>query len=158
MTDEKDHNITNTTQKEHNGIIEAMRPYLNDEEKPQIGIFWYDEKENDFFGVNSLDYDEVQEINNRRTYPKLHKTVWQKQRHRGKDKHYLGDYTMVPRGRVNYENGEFVVYVGNWIDNYSKDVSELLTDYFNLNRFRFKKDIHWDLGHGWSEEDVFDNL
>ncbi|MBP3253801.1 MAG: hypothetical protein J6M30_04775 [Bacteroidales bacterium] len=158
MTVNRQNGITPTTKEEHKGIIEAMRPYLNTEEKPQIGIFWYDAAENDFFGVNSLDYDQIQDINNRRTYPKLHKTIWQKQRYRGKDKHYFGDYTMVPRGRVNYENGEFVVYVGSWIDEYNESVTELLKNYFNLKQFRFKKDIHWDLGHGWSEEDVFDDL
>ena len=54
----------------------------------------------------------------------------------------------------------FDVYVGHWLSESTNgqtvDIEkfrEALEDEFNLpNDFEFVVDIHWDLGHGWSEE------
>ena len=83
----------------------------------------------------------------------LHKTIWNKESHRGKDKRFLGDYTLVPRGRVfEFEDQGFKVMVGDWIDKYP-EARELIIDEFELpTDAEFVKDIHWNIGRGWSDE------
>lgn len=71
------------------------------------------------------------------------------------------DYTQIPRGRVFLEDGVYYVNIGDWINGkingeqcINKEVLRaLLIDEFNLPEgFIFRQDIHWNIGHGWSEE------
>lgn len=135
-----------------------MRDFFEDD-KPQLGIFWLDPINMVLFGVQKGDADYY--INaNHNTYPKLHKTYWQKQHHRAVAKddktsifYNEHDYTKIPRGRIFYENNEFVIYVGDWYAGIDLDkFIELIEDEFNLSDFKIKIDEHWNLGHGWSEE------
>ena len=61
---------------------------------------------------------------------------------RKKDKRFKGDYTQVPRGRVfQFEDGTFVVFTGDWINNYP-DVKSLILEEFDLpeDATTFKQD------------------
>ncbi|MCM1531087.1 MAG: hypothetical protein NC048_05455 [Bacteroides sp.] len=41
--------------------------------------------------------------------------------------------------------------MGHWIEQYEKILPPLLQEEFNLKEFSYDIDIHWDLGHGWTE-------
>ena len=129
-------------------------------DKPQLGIFWFNPIQFYLFGVSKMDADKCLEEGHH-TYPKLHKTFWQKQHFRARAKNDTNsmyydehNYTMIPRGRVFIENGKYIVRVGDWINEINKEkFYELIQDEFNLpDDFEFEIDCHWNLGHGWSEE------
>lgn len=144
----------------HDQVIQEMSKFF-ESEKPQLGIFWFNPVKYTLFGVSKADAEECL-AEGHLTYPKLHKTFWQKQHHRARAKNdttslYYAEhnYTMIPRGRIFYDEGRFVVKVGDWYDKIDKErFSELIQDEFNLpeENLRFEHDVHWDLGHGWSEE------
>jgi len=66
------------------------------------------------------------------------------------------NYTMIPRGQVFLDEatGSFYVCVGHWLNDIDIDhFREVVEDEFNLPPdFELVIDIHWDLGHDWSEE------
>ena len=139
-----------------------------DNGKPKVGIFWYDYINNILFGVEKGDVELYTNQGSNITYPKLHKTYWQKQHHRAVAKgdtssifYKEHNYTLIPRGRIFLEGDTFYVNVGSWINGeingqncIDKDqLRELIIDEFNLpDDFIFRIDYHWDIGHGWSEE------
>lgn len=142
-------------------LIDIMRQFDSDE--PEVGIFWYDTSSKELFGCNSIPVSQAVDNKGRRTYGKLHKTVWKKEYNRAlskndKDSIYLNyDYTKIPRGRIFYENGKFKVMVGKWA--FDKSVCDkdtllsLVIEEFNLPEdSELEYSSHWDLGHGWSEE------
>lgn len=130
--------------------------YQND---PYVGIFWYDTKTEDLFGIKSTLASDVdfyfspyfkQKV---RTCRPLHYKVWQKEYYKGKDKRFFGDYTKVPRGRVfEFEKDGFVVFVGSWINEYP-EAKRLIIDEFQLPEdTEFRIDTHWNIGHGDSDK------
>lgn len=144
---------------ETNATMEIMAVNNELQDAPMVGSFWYDVTNKELFGVYSVLADDVQFYGsqfykaNVRTGRKLHKDIWTKEHYRGKDKRFNGDYTQVPRGRViEFENEGFKVYVGDWIDKYP-ECKEMVIDEFQLlaDKTTFVKDIHWNLGHGWSD-------
>ena len=165
----KDKNgIGYANEQEHKDLVDAMKGFLDDG-KPQLGIFWYDAQVGTLFGVEKADAEKMPFINGKATINKLHKTYWQKQHHRAVAKGKTDsvffqehNYTMIPRGRVflDEKTDKFYVCVGHWItedvDGKKIDVErfkETLEDEFNLPEdFDLVVDVHWDLGHGWSEE------
>ena len=114
-----------------------------DEPMPAIGIFWYDPKEHDFFGVykKELTPKMIEEAAQKGlpfiNYPKLHRQI-------------PPDYTQIPRGRVSWNIDKFVVLVGKWAEDIQDELTELINQHFALPFFEFVYDEHWDLGHGWS--------
>lgn len=145
--------------KSHDFAIDEMKKFF-ESEKPQLGIFWFNPQKWFLFGVGKMDAEECLSQNHH-TYPKLHKTFWQKQYHRARakgdvDSLYYDEhnYTMVPKGRIFFIDGKYKVNVGAWINDLDIDkFSELIQDEFNLpDDFEFEIDEHWNLGHGWSEE------
>lgn len=159
--------ITQSSEQEHNDAINLMKGFM-DNGKPKVGIFWYNYNDNVLFGVEKGDAELYTNQGNQITYPKLHRTYWQKQHFRAVKKEDTDsifykehNYTLIPRGRIFLENGIFFVNVGSWINGQingqnciSKDkLRELIIDEFNLpDDFVFRIDHHWDIGHGWSEE------
>lgn len=143
-----------------NAIKELMHENISRQDDPEVGIFWYDPEDESLFGVKSADVNDVdfyksnlfdgQEV---KTCRPLHYKVWEKEFHRGKDKRFRGDYTLIPKGRIFYVKDEgFVVIVGDWIDDYPEAKDEILYE-FNLPKdTKFKKDVHWNRGHGWSDK------
>lgn len=122
----------------HERAINEMSKFF-ESDRPQLGIFWFNPVQYTLFGVSKMDAEECLAMNHL-TYPKLHKTFWQKQHHRARAKGDTGsmyydeqNYTMIPRGRIFYDDGKFVVKVGDWhreID--ATRFSELIQDEFNI--------------------------
>ena len=155
-------NIKHTSASEHQELVEAMRGFM-DNGKPKVGIFWYNVALGTLFGVEKEDADNVAFVNGKATIGKLHKTYWQKQHHRavakGDEKSIFfaeHNYTMIPRGCIFLDelSNRFYVCVGHWLNDIDQEhFREVLEDEFNLPEdFDLVIDIHWDLGHGWSEE------
>lgn len=147
----------------HQMMINDMREF----DKPSIGIFWYDVKVEDLFGVKKRPAEKSElESKGRFNLSTLHKTVWQREHFKAlhhKDEsspYYNHDYTKVPRGRVTLINGKFKVFVGGWLSdpNYVSDVEYvkgIILNEFNLPEdTEFIEDIHWNIGHDWSEENL----
>lgn len=147
---------------EHQQLINTMSQFFEDD-KPKVGIFWLDPVNMNLFGVQKGDAEQYDNGADIFTFPKLHKTFWQKQHHRAVSKNDTNsiffnehDYTKIPRGRIFVIKGEFVVKVGSWVNELDKDeFREILEDEFNLPEgFKIEIDSHWELGHGWSEEQL----
>lgn len=96
-------------------LDEAMRLMESNRGKdgePQVGIFWFDPRHNDLFGVRSHRVSDYLKPNARSEYgsvscSEMHEDVWKKEYHRQKYKNnglgpYVGAYEMTPRGRVHY--------------------------------------------------------
>lgn len=138
---------------------ELMSENMSHQEDGEVGIFWYDTEQDDLFGVRSASVEDVPFYKSNlfntqvKTCRPLHYKIWEKEYHRGRDKRFRGDYTLVPRGRIFYvKDRGFVVVVGDWIDDYPT-AKELIIDEFNLPAdAEFQKDIHWNIGHGWSDK------
>ena len=135
-----------------------------DGEMPQIGIFWYDPSDNTFFGVcrQELTPRMVEDAAEKGlpfiNYPHLHRQVWAKEYFRAQAKHedtkFKGDYTQVPRGSVAWNIDRFIVLVGHWAEPVKEQLTALIEQHFHLPYFEFIYDEHWDLGHGWSGDEV----
>jgi hypothetical protein len=86
--------------------------------------------------------------------PELHHEVWAKEYLRAEAKQeetkFIGNYTMVPRGRVAWNVNKFIVLVGKWAKPIEDELTELIEKEFSLPYFEFVYDYHWDIGHGWS--------
>lgn len=155
-------NINHTSASDHQSLVDAMIGYM-DNGKPKVGIFWYDMANGSLFGVEKMDAEQAVFVNGKATIGKLHKTYWQKQHHRAEAKgdtssifYAEHNYTMIPRGRIFLDEAtdRFYVCVGHWLNDIDQEhFREVLEDEFNLPPdFDLVIDIHWDLGHGWSEE------
>ena len=146
----------NNTDKAAIDVMQQNEQYQDD---PCVGIFWYDVKNAELFGVQStlaedLPWYESNQFGSFvRTERRLHKSKWQKEYFRDKDSRFRGEYTKVPRGRVfEFKDSGFKVYTGDWIDSYP-NVKKLILEEFQLPEdTEFVKDVHWDVGHGWSDE------
>ena len=143
---------------ERNEVMSSMKDNLENQEEPRVGIFWYDEANDELFGVSSAGAVELSfDDHGRKTVRMLHKTWWKKQQERAKAKKeltsvYMKDYTLVPRGRIfQRKDGTFELMCGSWIN---ENIVNLVRDEFNLQSvpLEVKIDIHWEIGHGWSEE------
>lgn len=108
-----------------------------DEPMPAIGIFWYDPKEHEFFGVYKKELtpkmveDSLQNGINVINYEKP-------------------DHCQGTRGRVAWNIDKFIVLVGKWAEDIQDELTALINRHFALPYFEFVYDEHWDLGHGWS--------
>lgn len=140
--------------------MEAMMSSMENQDITELGPFWYDKSKKELFGVHSSPaencawYESKQFGVNVRTGNALHQAIWRKEHFRGKDKRFQGNYMLVPRGRVfEFENEGYVVFTGSWIDD-CPEVKDLILFEFNLpkDKTQFRKDSHWDIGHGWSQE------
>ena len=105
--------VVHSSAQEHNDVINLMKGFMNNE-KPKVGIFWYNYADNTLFGVEKGDAELYADQGNIITYPKLHKTYWQKQHHRAVAKNEENsifykehNYTLIPRGRIFWEDNVF---------------------------------------------------
>ena len=149
--------------KQDNSLMGEFKELMHqniDNDDASVGIFWYDTKNNELFGIREETAKNVPFYKSNlfdkkvRTGIKLHYQVWEKEKHKKGDKRFWGDYTQVPRGRVfEVEDEGFVICVGSWIQEYP-NVEDLVIEEFNLPRERTKViiDIHWEIGHGWSDK------
>lgn len=132
------------------------------DDEPKVGIFWYDPRHNDLFGVRSHRVSDYLKANSRSEFgsiscSEMHEDVWKKEYHRQKYKNggvgpYTGAYEMVPRGRIFYnpDTQVFTIAVGSWIDQYPQAVP-LIVEEFNLQGTNYvvKTATHWDIGQKW---------
>lgn len=151
---------TNTGDDDIDVFREVMAANISKQDDSEVGIFWYDVKSQELFGVKSADVEDVpfykstlfsgKEV---KTCKPLHYKVWEKEYYRGKDKRFTGDYTLVPRGRVFYVKDKgFVVVVGSWITDYPEAKDEILFEFNLPEDTEFRQDVHWNIGHGWSDK------
>ena len=140
---------------------DAMEANIPKQDDPSVGIFWYDTKNSELFGVRQADVNDVEYYKSNlfdnkevKTCTPLHYKVWEREFYKGRDKRFRGDYTQIPRGRIFYvKDRGFVVVVGHWINDYPACKDEVIYE-FQLpeNQTEFMIDEHWDLGHGWSDK------
>ena len=139
--------------------IDVMSENLDNQDTPRIGIFWYDIRNDDLFGVVSSQLSEARVSKGLASINTLHKDYWKKQYNKlefkNNDKEiypFVGRYQDTPRGRIFYDvlNNLFVIKVGSRIDEYH-NAKQLIVDEFNLNgeNYKFEIDQHWELGYGW---------
>lgn len=151
---------TNTDDPIINTFRELMIENNEYEGEPNIGIFWYDVNKHELFGVYSVPADMIQFQRsnyfngNIRTFSKMHYAVWKKEQYKKRDRRFLGDYTLTPRGRIfEIEDKGFLVCTGEWINNHPEAKEKILFE-FDLpeDKTEFRVDEHWDIGHGWSDK------
>lgn len=140
---------------ETNDMMNAMLESMQYQDEPKVGSFWYDLDNDELFGVYSMLAEDAKPYKSEfgeetRTGTRLHEQIWKREYFRGKDKRFQGDYTQVPRGRVFQIGNQFVVMTGQWIDDYPQVKDEILFEFDLPNNTEFRKDEHWDIGHGWS--------
>lgn len=140
-----------------NDMMNAMLESRDSQDEPLVGCFWYDPDNDELFGVASEPADTAKCYNSEfgkatRTGRRLHEQIWQKEYHKGKDKRFQGDYTQIPRGRVFLIEDQFIVMVGDWIHKYPQAKDEILYEFQLPDSTEFREDVHWDIGHGWSNE------
>ena len=142
-----------------NRAMDVMSENLNTQDLPRVGIFWYDDRNDDLFGVVSAQISEASISHGLSNVNTLHRDWWKKQYNKLKNKNdgvekypFVGDYKDTPRGRVFYDNNSklFVIKLGSWINKHP-NVKLLIIDEFNLNnqKYTFEIDTHWEVGHGW---------
>ena len=148
-----------TNNDELNSLKELMQDNVSKQDDIQVGIFWYDPEEDELFGVVTADVEDVPFYKSNlfntevKTCRPLHYKVWERNSFKGKDKRFQGDYTLVPRGRVFYVKDKGpVVIVGDWINKYPSAKEQILLEFNLPQSTEFKKDIHWNIGHGWSDK------
>ena len=144
---------------ENNIVMAVMSQNLNNQEAPRIGIFWYDVRNDDLFGIVSSHASEARVSIGYANINTLHRDYWKKQynklkyKNEGKEVYpYIGDYKDTPRGRVlyNVDYNQYIIKVGSWINEYPQ-AKLLIIDEFNLEdqNYIFEIGIHWEVGQGW---------
>lgn len=149
---------TDTDDSMINAFREIMASNLEYEDDPYVGIFWYDPRKNELFGVREAlaedtEFKQTSLFPQRaRTCRPLHEKIWKRGYYTKEDPRFVGDYTKVPRGRIFEVEGQgFVVCVGGWIVKYPQAKQKIIDRFSLPSNTEFKIDIHWDLGHGWSD-------
>ena len=72
---------------ERKDIINSMSGNFETQEAPMVGIFWYDVKNDELFGVNASYANELPfNAYGKKTVNMLHKTWWKKQQEKAKAK------------------------------------------------------------------------
>jgi hypothetical protein len=139
-------------------VMETMANNFDNQDDPKVGIFWYDEENDELFGVSKINASELQfNSNGLKTISTLHKSWWKSQQQRAIKKGkvlgiFQNDYTMIPRGRIfQKKDGVFQLMCGSWI---TDNIENLVKEEFDLQTVQLERviDIHWEIGHGWSEE------
>ncbi len=147
---------------ELDAAMKLMASNRGKDDEPKVGIFWYDPRTNDLFGVRSHRVSDYTKANSRTEFgsiscSEMHEDIWKKEFHRQKYKNggigpFTGSYEMVPRGRIFYnpETMSFTIAVGSWIEQYPQAVA-LIVKEFNLEgtTYEVKTAHHWDIGQKW---------
>ncbi|MBR0077463.1 MAG: hypothetical protein IJP72_03585 [Bacteroidales bacterium] len=147
---------------ELDAAMKLMASNRGKDDEPKVGIFWYDPRTNDLFGVRSHRVSDYTKANSRTEFgsiscSEMHEDVWKKEFHRQKYKNggigpFTGAYEMVPRGRIFYnpETMSFTIAVGSWIEQFPQAVA-LIVKEFNLEgaTYEVKTAHHWDIGQKW---------
>ena len=147
---------------ELDAAMKLMASNRGKDDEPKVGIFWYDPRTNDLFGVRSHRVSDYTKANSRTEFgsiscSEMHEDVWRKeynrQKHHGDGKGpFIGAYENKPRGRVFYlmEEDRFVVMVGKWLEEHP-EARQLILEEFDLpaDKTTFQYAVHWDIGQKW---------
>ena len=149
-------------EEELQNAMNLMESNRGKDDEPKVGIFWYDPRNNELFGVRSHRASDYAKPNSRTEFgsmscSEMHEDVWKKEFHRQKYKNggvgpFVGPYEMVPRGRIFYnpETDVYTIAVGSWIGQYPQAIP-LIEEEFNLvgTQHEVKTAHHWDIGQKW---------
>ena len=143
-----------------NAFKEVMAANMDHQDDGEVGIFWYDPEAGDLFGVKSASVEDVPFFKSEvfdgkevKTCKPLHYKVWDREKHRGKDARFRGDYTKVPRGRIFFVKDEgFVVVTGDWINEYPEAKEEIMYEFNLPSDTKFIINSHWNIEHGWADK------
>ena len=158
----KEYDIRQSNEEHIQNTLDVMSQGLYEQEKPKVGIFWYDKKTQSLFGVVAVDKDSFVKPNvggGLISCRELHKYVWKKGFNKQKFKldgkgPFIGDYKDTPRGRIFYNpsTNQFIINVGSWIKEYPECIDEII-DEFELYNQNYTIEIapHWEIGCGWGD-------
>lgn len=135
-------------------FIEEMRVFDADTSAvPQLGIFWFDEDSESLFEVHTKAFDPDRVVNGLLLYTKTHEFWWEKARSASCNRSsslYSKCFNEVPRGRVTFADGRFIVNVGSWYESYVDILRALVVEEFAIpTDFEFVVDESLELGHGF---------
>jgi hypothetical protein len=146
------------SEEERRNVMKSMSDNFEFQDDPKVGIFWYDPANDELFGVSKVNAGDLQfNRNGLKTISTLHKSWWQTQKNRAlaqkKDPGiFAKDYTHIPQGRIfQRKDGGFQLMCGRWMND---RIEDLVKDEFDLRKvpLEISTDIHWEIGHGWSED------
>ena len=115
-----------------------------DQDGPLVGIFWYDTEKEELFGVQnslvtgnhrrmpSIDLELL--LTSVTTDRRTHRSIWNKEAKKGKDKRFSGEYENTPRGRVVQFDGpqqgyRYAVFTGKWIKEHPDAKEKILWEF-----------------------------
>ena len=158
----KEYEIKTSDETHIQNTLDLMAANLDAQEKPKVGIFWYDVRTKSLFGVVAVDKDSITKLNvggGLISCYELHKAVWEKGFNKQKFKlggvgPFIGDYKDTPRGRIFYNpsTNKYTVNVGSWIKDHTDCIDEIISE-FNLENEDYSIEIapHWEIGCGWGD-------
>lgn len=132
-------------------IMAEMRSHL-DEDKPEVGSFYYDLKNKKLMLVDTIPTELAKDSGRgMKTSDKLHRKVW-------RENDMQGSYMDTPRGRVFYntKTNEYEIMVGDWLKD-APNVRDLVIKRFHLENQKVvvKQDEHWDIGNGFDGDNLY---
>ena len=118
--------IRESTEEEHRQTIEAMEPFLEIQDKPKIGVFFYDANLNVLYGVVAVLLESLAKNQGElMTVRTTHREIWDKEVRKQQDKldgegPFKGEYENSLRGYIAFNPSEniFEVHIGNWFEKY----------------------------------------
>ena len=128
--------IRDTTEEEHRRTIEAMEPFLNIQDSPKIGIFFYDANLNVLYGVVTVLLEGLAKNQDGLVAVRTsHREIWEKgmrkqQKYKGEGP-FKGGYENTLRGYVAYNTcgNVFEPHVGKWFEKYPEVLNEIIEEF-----------------------------
>lgn len=135
QNDLKKENIKNASM---NAAIEYIKKLKEIQNTPTVGHFFYDEINNELYGVHStfalgVEFMFSKRLNkNIKTINYSHKSIWLKGIKGNKDDRLIKDYNNLHKGSViQVENEGFYIFINKWMIRYH-NVIDLVKFEFNL--------------------------
>lgn len=134
--------VRRCTEEEHREAIKCMRQFF-DNEKPKVGLFWYDPDCRSLYGVEKADADSLLDGSGTARHPGDFRDYWTEMHGRavanGDTRSRFFDessYGSLPKGRVAVESGRYRVYTDFLTENLREEDRERfleeVEDEFNL--------------------------
>lgn len=137
--------IRDTTEEEHRQTIETMERFLDIQDKPKIGVFFYDATLNVLYGVVAVLLESLAKNQDElMTVRTTHREIWDKKVRKQQDKldgegPFKGEYEKALRGYVAFNPSEniFELHIGKWFEKYTEALNEIIEE-FDLSRCNIK--------------------
>ena len=129
--------IRDTTAEEHQQAMEIMEAFLDIQDKPKIGVFFYDTNLNVLYGVVAVLLESLAKNQNGLvTVGASHRDIWdkgvwkQQQKYNGEG-YFKGEYENTLRGYVAYNpfDNLFELHVGDWFNKYPEALNEIIEEF-----------------------------